>query len=202
MTASRRPDRLALLDAAGQQAAWWAAVLSAAHGHQAWGVASSALLVTAHLAWRHGQRATIVFLACAAAGFGAASDGWLAANGLIAFAGQGGWARGWMVALWAVFGVALTASLRAIVRWPLPALALAGAMAGPLAYQGGAKLGALSFPGGAWPALGAVALQWACALPLLAALALARGGWGAGHVDGSQGSCRGGHGTKALVRRT
>jgi hypothetical protein len=168
---ARQFFRLGVIDAVGQQAAWWTAVLSAAHGQQAWGVTTAALLVTAHLAARGGQRSAILVLACAASAYGAASDGWLAAHGLIAFAGEGARGRSWMVGLWAVFGVALTASLRAILRWPLPALALAGAVAGPLAYHGGARLGALAFPAGAWPALGAVAIQWACALPLLAALA-------------------------------
>ena len=71
-----------------------------------------------------------------------------------------------MVGLRAIFGVQLTASLRTVAAWPLPALALLGAAAGPLAYRGGAALDAMALAGPL--AFASVAAQWAVGLPLLA----------------------------------
>ena len=145
------------------------AVLCAARGATAAAALPGAAAVAAHLLARPGERGRVARAAVAAALYGLATDGVLAAAGLVAFAGGGG--APWMVGLWAAFGAGLTASLRGVLRWPPLALAAAAALAGPLAYRAGAALGALGFPGGAGAALLAVAVQWAVGVPLLARVA-------------------------------
>lgn len=170
MTGARSaPARLGVLDAIGQQAAWWAAVLLAARGHAWLAPVAPLLLAGIHLALRPPARGRIAGCAALAALFGLATDTLLARSGLLSFAGAAGRAPAWMVALWAAFGVALTASLRSAARWPGGLLALA-AVAGPLAYRAGSALGALALSGGA-AALPAVAAQWALGVPLIAFLA-------------------------------
>jgi Protein of unknown function (DUF2878) len=74
----------------------------------------------------------------------------------------------WIVGLWPNFAIALNHSL----SWLKPRLALSaalGAIAGPAAYLGGARLGALELVGPV-SALAALALVWGAALPLLLAL--------------------------------
>lgn len=161
---------LAPADALLQQAAWWCAVLCAARG--APGVAALAGLaaVAVHLALRAGERRRVVAAALAAALFGFATDSLLAAAGLVSFAGGGATSPAWMVGLWAAFGAGLTASLRAVTRWPTPVVALVAALAGPIAYRAGAGFGALSFPAGVAGLL-AVAVQWSLGVSFLARLA-------------------------------
>jgi hypothetical protein len=156
-------------DVALQQGVWWSAVLLAAHGRPFLGGAAALLAVALHLALRPAERGRIVHAALAAAAYGLATDTAVAAAGLASFAGGGALSPAWMIGLWAAFGVQLTASLRRVATWPLPALAALGAVAGPLAYRGGAALGAIELDGPA--ALAAVAAQWAVGLPLLARVA-------------------------------
>jgi len=173
-------SRLGLLDALAQQAAWWAAVLLAVRGNGALAAAAPLAVVVLHLGLRPQARGRIAATAALAAAFGMATDTLLARSGLLAFAGAAGSSPAWMVALWAAFGAALTASLRSTTRWPLAGLALASAAAGALAYRGGAALDAIAFPLGSLPALAAVAAQWAVGVPLLAAMARESGpgpGW-------------------------
>lgn len=161
--------RLALLDAAAQQSAWWWAALLAAHGQAALAAALPLAVVALHLALRPDARAAVLAAALGAALYGVATDALLVALGLLAFP-VGGAPPAFMVALWAVFGAGLTASLRALAGWPPGAVAIAAAVAGPLAYRAGAALGALQLSGGG-AAMAAIAAQWALGLPLLAALA-------------------------------
>ena len=70
--------------------------------------------------------------------------------------------------MWALFATILNVSLRWLKgRWAVAALA--GAVAGPLAYYGGSRLGALQF-GNEGVALIALSLGWAVFTPLLMAL--------------------------------
>ena len=75
----------------------------------------------------------------------------------------------WMVALWANFATTLNLSLAGLQSRPW-LTALLGLVGGPLAYWGGAKLGAMTFVA-PLPALIALALGWAVLTPLLLALA-------------------------------
>lgn len=160
--------RLALLDAAAQQAAWWWAVLLAAGGRAALAAALPVAVVAVHLALRKEARVTVLSATLGAALYGLATDALLVALGLLAFP-AGGAPPAFMVALWGVFGAGLTASLRALARWPPAAVSLAAAVAGPLAYRAGAALDALAMPGGK-AAMAAIGAQWALGLPLLVAL--------------------------------
>jgi hypothetical protein len=74
-----------------------------------------------------------------------------------------------ILALWALFAITLNLSL-AWLKSRLPVAVLIGAIAGPLAYWGGARLGAVVFleP---LPAMIALSLGWALFTPLLALLA-------------------------------
>jgi len=162
-------SRLGLLDALAQQAAWWWAVLLAGRGQAGLAAALPVAVVAVHLALRPAARAPLLPAVIGAALYGFATDGLLVALGLLGFAGSVA-PPAWMAALWAVFGVALTASLRSLASWPAWAIALAAAIAGPLAYRAGAALGALGFPAGDAAGMGAVAVQWALGLPLLAAV--------------------------------
>jgi hypothetical protein len=159
-------------DLALQQAAWWAAVLLAAHGRPLAAAAPSFAAVLLHVALRPVDRPRLLRAALVAAGFGLLSDTALAAAGLATFAGAGRVSPAWMVSLWAAFGVGLTASMGWAVSRPAPFLAALGAVAGPLAYRSGVGLGALAL--GGVPALAAVAAQWAVALPLLVRVARPR----------------------------
>ena len=149
-----------------QQAAWWSAVLLAVHGRPLAGGAACLAPVLLHLAFRPGERPRLLCAALVAAAYGLATDTALAAAGLESYAGAREVSPAWMVGLWAIFGVQLTASLRTVAGWPLPALALLGALAGPLAYRGGVALGAITLAGPL--AFASVAAQWAVGLPLLA----------------------------------
>ena len=149
-----------------QQAAWWAAVLLAVRGRPLAGGAACLAAVLLHLAFRPGERSRLLRAALSAAAYGLATDTALRAAGLVSYVGMGVVSPTWMVGLWAIFGVQLTASLRTAAAWPLPALLLLGAVAGPLAYRGGAALGALAVAGPL--AFTAVAAQWAVGLPFLA----------------------------------
>ncbi|HET6412398.1 MAG TPA: DUF2878 family protein [Anaeromyxobacter sp.] len=159
-------------DLALQQAAWWAAVLLAAHGRPLAAATTGLAGVAVHVALRPAERRRLLRAALAAAAYGFATDTALAAVGLAALAGGGRVSPAWMVGLWAIFGVALTASLRRVASWPLPVLVALGAVAGPTAYRGGAALGALALSG--LPALAAVGAQWAIGLPLLSWVARSR----------------------------
>jgi hypothetical protein len=159
-------------DLALQQAAWWSAVLLAARGRPLAAAVSCLAGVLVHFALRPAERPRLARATLAAAAYGFATDTAIASAGLASYAGSGRVSPIWMVGLWALFGAALTASLRRVACWPLPLLALLGAVAGPLAYRGGSALGAISLSG--FPALCAVAVQWAAGLPLLAVVARSR----------------------------
>ena len=75
----------------------------------------------------------------------------------------------WMIALWANFATTLNLSLAGLQTRPGLA-ALLGLIGGPLAYWGGAGLGAMTFVA-PLPAFIALALGWAVLTPLLLALA-------------------------------
>jgi hypothetical protein len=112
-------------------------------------------------------------LALGAGALGLILDSLLTAAGLLRFeSGQWvGWlAPHWIVALWLMFATLLNSSLDWLKgRYVLAALL--GAAAGPVAYWGGARLGALSLAAPSWTSLTAVALVWLIAMPALLRLA-------------------------------
>jgi hypothetical protein len=85
----------------------------------------------------------------------------------------------WMIALWANFAATLNVALRSLRTraWLLAAL---GGIGGPLAYWGGANLGAMQWLETA-PVLIYLALGWAVVTPILGRLALKLDGYCHGH---------------------
>jgi hypothetical protein len=153
------------------QIGWLACVLGGAHGWPWLGVAVTAAIVAVHLrqAARPQTEAVLIVLSGL---LGFVADSLLTGMGLLRFS-SGQFhphiAPYWMAALWMAFATTLNVSL----RWLKPRLGLAallGAVAGPLAYYGGAKLGGVAF---AEPlvSLIAVAGVWTLAMPLLLIIA-------------------------------
>jgi hypothetical protein len=154
------------------QVAWWALVLSAAREQAGVGLLVVGLVLAWHLTRVRPGRAEIALIVSAAL-VGLAFDSLLQATGWVAFAGGalfGFLAPLWMVALWANFAATLNVSLRALRARPWLA-ALLGGLGGPLAYWGGARLGAMSLVEPP-PALLALAAAWAVITPLLFRLAV------------------------------
>jgi len=146
------------------QAGWFACVLSAAAGKPWIGVGVSAAGWIVHLAWiRPGLREAL--LLASAAAIGLAADSGVASLGAIRFAPPEPVAPAWMAALWANFAATLRVSMSWLQgRWILSALL--GAVAGPLSYLAGQRLGAIAVDN-PW----AVAVEWALAMPALFLLA-------------------------------
>ncbi|HEU4459404.1 MAG TPA: DUF2878 domain-containing protein [Methylibium sp.] len=169
----REPTRAwALANLVATQLGWFACVLGAAHGQPWLGTATAVLVVAWHLG-RAPRGRVEARLVLATILLGSSFDAALQATGALAFVG-GHWLPGlgphWMTALWALFAVTLNVLLRWLHgRWAL--CALLGAIAGPLSFAGGARLGAatLSEP---VLALGLIGAGWAVMLPLLVALAM------------------------------
>jgi hypothetical protein len=153
------------------QIGWFASVLGGAH-HRPWlGTFVALALVAFHVirATRPGPEAILVLLSGA---IGLVFDSALVAAGWVTYASgtlSSPVAPPWIVALWLLFATTLNVSLRWLRRRRSIAVLL-GAVGGPLAYWGGARLGAMEFvqPVAASVAL---ALGWAAVTPALVWLA-------------------------------
>ena len=149
------------------QAAWFAAVLGAAHHIPLWGTAC----VIAAMAWHIGvsarpaEEAKLIGIVCL---IGVVVETASALQGHIAYpSGQPDprLAPYWMVALWGLLAIALNVTM----RWLKPRLWLAavlGAVAGPASFVSGVKLGGAQFID-ATPALVTMACIWAVLMPAL-----------------------------------
>lgn len=160
-----------MINALAFQVGWWAVVLGAAQDHAAAGLLVVGLVLAWHLARVRPGRAEAALIAGAAC-IGLAFDSLLLATGWLEFAGGalfGVLAPLWMVALWANFAATLNVSLRVLRARPWLALLLGG-VGGPLAYWGGASLGAITLVE-PLPALLVLAAGWAVLTPLLFRLA-------------------------------
>jgi hypothetical protein len=141
---TREPARLHVV---AFQVGWFACVLSAAHG-KAWiGVCLVGILLGLPLFFTTDRlREFRLLLSVGVVGF--VVDSVQAACGLFSFgnAGAVSWVSPpWMVALW----LNLAATLRLSLRWLTDRALLAavlGAVAGPLSYYAGVRLGAFIFP--------------------------------------------------------
>lgn len=164
------------------QAAWFAAVLGAAHGLPLWGTAAVGAAIAWHLAVaaRPLQEAKLVALACL---IGLVVESANAMQGFVAYpSGQPDphLAPYWMVALWGLLAIALNVTMRWLRRrWWLAAVL--GAVAGPASFASGAKLGGARFID-ATPALATMAVTWAVLMPLLVWLAMRYDGVGVPQV--------------------
>ena len=152
------------------QAAWFAAVLGAAHRLPLWGTAAVIAAIAWHLgvSARPAHEAWLVGLA-SVIGFGVETA--MVGLGHVRYpSGQpvAGLPPYWMVALWALLAIALNVTM----RWLKPRLwlaALFGAVGGPLSFVGGVELGGAEFVDRS-AALWTMACAWALLMPLLVAL--------------------------------
>jgi hypothetical protein len=153
------------------QAAWLCGVLGAAHGRPWLGPVAALAAVAWHLARARRAQPEILLVAAALA-LGAAFENLLVLGGWLRFepgSAVAGIAPVWMVALWAAFATTLNVSLRLLHRRQAIAAAL-GAVAAPLAYYAGARLGAVELVNSG-TALLAVGVGWVVLMPVLVSLA-------------------------------
>ncbi len=160
------------------QICWFACILGGANGLPWAGLIVTAAAVAYHLrtSAKPGAEAALIG---AAAIMGAVWDSGLVAAGWLVYPSGmliDGTAPYWIVALWIAFATTLNVSLRWLKGRLVLAAAL-GAIAGPLAYFGGAKLGGVTFVD---PAAGLTALAagWAVMMPLLMVLSNRLDGFG------------------------
>lgn len=153
------------------QAGWFASVLGPAHGLPWTGPAAVALVVAVHLARSPDPKSELKLIG-AATGIGLLAETGMTAAGFY-FAAS--WilppplAPAWLPLMWANFGTTVNVSLKALSGRPFLS-ALLGAVAGPLAYLGGDRLGAIRFSEPSWHGLLALGVLWAVAVPALFAL--------------------------------
>jgi|HubBroStandDraft_6_1064221.scaffolds.fasta_scaffold35119_3 hypothetical protein len=159
----------------GYQLVWFLAVYGAGAG-RAWpALAAAALFALWQLAGSATPRDDLRLIGIGL-GCGVLLDGLLARLQLLHYAAAAvalppGGAPLWILALWVAFALTLNHSLRWL-RGRVLRAALLGLLGGPLAYLAAARLaGAVSFVAPAWHALTVLALGWAGALALVAAVA-------------------------------
>ena len=154
------------------QAAWFAAVLGAAHQLPLWGTAC----VIAAIAWHLGicarpaQEAKLIGLACV---IGFVVESAVAMQGHVTYpSGQpvAVLAPYWMVALWGELAIALNVTMR-WMKGRLWLAALFGAVGGPMAFAAGVRLGGAAFVDKT-PALVTLVCIYAVAMPLLVWLSM------------------------------
>jgi len=152
------------------QAAWFAAVLGATHGRPDLGIYPALAVVAWHLSTVARPRVEALLVAAVAA-LGLLAETVVVALGHATFV-SGQWhpalPPAWLVALWAVFAVTLNVTLRWLHGRPLLAAAL-GALAGPVAFASGVRLGAARFVDPA-AAIATLVVEWGVMMPLLVAL--------------------------------
>ena len=155
------------------QAGWFAAVLLAAHGRPVAAFLAAGAAVGANLWLFSSDRAGDMRILLAVALIGFSIDTVHLHAGVFALVGAPFFPHLcplWLAGLWALLGTTLRGSLNWLVgRYVLSALL--GAVAGPLSYVGGAKLGAATLPAERTFSLAALALGWAVAMPLFIWLA-------------------------------
>jgi hypothetical protein len=153
------------------QVGWFASVLGPANGLPWTGPAAVLLVVAVHLV-RSAEWEREIRLIGAATGIGLLAETGMNAAGLYLAAP---WvlppplAPAWLPLMWANFATTLNVSLEALSGRPVLSSVL-GAVAGPLAYLGGARLGAIRFSDPSWQGLLALSVLWAAAVPGLFAL--------------------------------
>jgi len=153
------------------QIGWFACVLGGANGLPWVGTGIALAVVTWHLTRAERPRQELL-LVLSAAMIGIVFDSLLVTLDWLAYPSGtliASTAPHWIVALWMLFATTLNVSLSWLKRH-LPIAIAFGAIGGPLAYWGGAKLGALTFLSPT-PGLIALAVGWALFTPVLVILA-------------------------------
>jgi hypothetical protein len=150
------------------QIGWFACVLGGAN-QLPWLGAVAALVVVAFHLWQLPRPVSELSLILTAMVLGAVLDSLPVALGLVEYpAGMvfSGLAPYWIIAMWALFATTLNISL-SWLKGRFVLAAVLGAIAGPLAYYGGSKLGGMVFLEPKIWGLGILALNWSVAMPLL-----------------------------------
>jgi Protein of unknown function (DUF2878) len=168
LMAQPRPTRtMQVLNFVLFQAAWFAGVLGAAHGAPLLGT----IAVFAVIAWHVSVSARPIAeakLVGAALLIGAVFETFCAQLGQVAFtSGQPEpyLPPYWMVAMWGLLAIALNVTMRWMKRrWLLAAVL--GAIAGPMSYAAGVRLGAATFIH-ATSAIATLVIAWALLMPLM-----------------------------------
>lgn len=168
VAAAARPTRtMQVLNFVLFQAAWFAGVLGAAHGRPLLGTAMVALVIAWHLTVS-ARPAVEARLVGAVLLVGAVFETFCVQLNQVTYAsGQPipQLAPYWMVAMWGLLAIALNVTMRWMKRrWLLAAVL--GAIAGPMSYAGGVRLGAATFLH-ATAALVTLAISWAVLMPLM-----------------------------------
>lgn len=152
------------------QAGWFACVLGAARGY-AWFGPVLVLVIVAAWLFAAARPRSLAWVLGLGGVVGWCWDSWVSIMGFIGYAPgplPAPFAPLWILALWVLLGTTLDVSLRWLRgKWWLAALL--GAASGPLAYLGGARLGALQLLRPT-EALCAQAIGFGLLLPALVAL--------------------------------
>jgi hypothetical protein len=154
------------------QGVWLVCAFGAARGHGTLGIVVALVFAAAMIAWsRKPARDALVVIASGVAGFHIETA--LVIAGLVRFAAP--WpveilAPAWIVALWMAFGATLPSITDKLGAHRKKIAAVLGAVAGPLAYVAGARLGALYLPGPATWSLVVLSVSWAAVMAGLVAL--------------------------------
>ncbi|BBH45850.1 DUF2878 domain-containing protein [Pseudomonas sp. KU43P] len=153
-----------LVNALWLQAGWWLCVLGAQRPWLLWLVPIG---LAVHVGWCTSPRAEAKAL-CRVTMAGCLLDGVLGTIGLFAF-------TAWPLPLWlALLWLVLASGLRHSLAWagrPFWRGSLLGAVGGPLAYLGGARLADVALPLGPLATGVLLVPLWALAFPLLVRLA-------------------------------
>lgn len=158
----------ALVNIVAFQLCWFASVLGAAAGQPWLGPLFAAVWLPLHIRATGSFMGVEAKLIIAAGALGYVLDSLVVLAGGMSFPSQaqlGAPTTLWMVTLWLGFA----ATLRHALGWVRERYllgAILGAMAGPLAYWSGSKLGAVEL-GQTGTSLVMVGLEWAVAMPLL-----------------------------------
>lgn len=154
------------------QGVWLVCAIGAAGGGSVPGTAAALIFAAAMIAWSPQLvRDALVVAASGIAGFLIESA--LVIAGLIRFSAP--WpietmAPAWMVALWIAFGASMPSFADKLGAHRLKLAATLGAVAGPLAYLAGARLGALQLVGSVTLSLLVISAVWAAVMAGLVAL--------------------------------
>jgi hypothetical protein len=151
------------------QLGWFACIIGAANNQVLWPVIGSLLYLAIHI-WRSEQPNLELKLILKTVLFGVSADSLIANLGFLHF--QDAWPSSflspfWLWTLWALVASTINGSLSWLRDRPVLGVVL-GAIAGPLSYEAGIRMGA-----GSWGANGQLgglvllAIVWGAAIPLL-----------------------------------
>ena len=151
---------------AGLQLGWFACVLGAAHGYPWLGPVVVFVALAMHVERQRASAREVLILAFTAI-VGFLVDSAFLQTGVLRLAGST-LSPPWLIALWPNF-ISTTSEnglLSSLPRRPLLA-GLLGAVGGPLAYDSGARLGAIELGSHRLSALAIIGVVWALAVPAL-----------------------------------